>query len=99
MSTGEIISLIAVGIAFASLLIGFFFNYKKESRENDNDKEKDITSIVEIKTNIATIKNGVEDIKYKVEKLDNKMQNDHEKIIEHDTKIKNLEKEVFKKGA
>lgn len=97
MSTGELISIIAVCLSFLGLLISFIFSYKKDNRESDNEKEKDIANIVEIKSNIITIKSGIEDIKYNVKNLDIKMQNDHEKIIEHETKIKNLEKEVFKK--
>lgn len=54
---------------------------------------------MEIRNNMAIIKTSTDEIKYKVEKIDIKIQTDHERLIEHEQKIKNLEKEVFKGGA
>lgn len=96
MTTGETISLIAVCLSFLAIIISFVFNSKKDNRERDEEKKRNIENIAEIKNNVNNIKSGVDDIKYKVEKIDVKMQNDHDKLTAHETRIKNLEKEVFK---
>lgn len=95
MTNSEIISLIAVCFTFLSILISFGFSYRKATKENDHEKETNVKNLTEIRNDIVTIKSSVSEIKYKVEKIDVKMQNDHEKVIEHETKIKNIEKEVF----
>lgn len=96
MTNGEIISIIAVCLSFLGVLTSFVFSFKKASKERDQERESNIRNVAEIKNNIGSITSSVNEIKYKVERIDEKMQSDHEKIIEHDTKIKNLEKEVFK---
>ena len=96
MTSGEIISIIAVCLSFMGVLTSFIFSFKKASKERDQERESNIRNVVEIKNNISSITTSVSEIKYKVERIDEKMQSDHEKLIEHDTKIKNLEKEVFK---
>lgn len=96
MTSGEIISLIAVCLSFIGVVISFTFSFKKATRERDQERENNIRNVAEIKNNISSITTSVSEIKYKVERIDEKMQSDHERLIEHDTKIKNLEKEVFK---
>jgi len=96
MTNGEIISIIAVCLSFLGVLTSFVFSFRKASKERDQERESNIRNVAEIKNNIGSITSSVNEIKYKVERIDEKMQSDHEKIIEHDTKIKNLEKEVFK---
>ena len=96
MTNGEIISLIAVCLSFIGVVISFYFSFRKASKERDQERENNIRNVIEIKNNIGTISSSISEIKYKVERIDEKMQSDHEKLIEHETKIKNLEKEVFK---
>lgn len=96
MTNGEIISLIAVCLSFMGVVTSFIFSFKKASKERDQERENNIRNVIEIKNNIGSISSSVSEIKYKVERIDEKMQSDHEKLIEHETKIKNLEKEVFK---
>ena len=96
MTSGEIISVIAVCLSFLGVLTSFIFSFRKASKERDQERESNIRNVAEIKNNIGSITSSVNEIKYKVERIDEKMQSDHEKIIEHETKIKNLEKEVFK---
>jgi len=96
MTTGEIISVIAVCLSFFGVVISFIFSSKKDNRERDEEKKSNIENIAEIKNNVNNIKSGVDDIKYKVEKIDEKMQNDHDKLTAHETRLRNLEKEVFK---
>ena len=95
MANGEIISIIAVCLSFLGVLTSFVFSFRKASKERDQERENNIRNVIEIKNNIGAISSSVSDIKYKVERIDEKMQNDHEKLIEHETKIRNLEKEVF----
>lgn len=96
MTNGEIISIIAVCLSFMGVLTSFIFSFRKASKERDQERESNIRNVAEIKNNIGSITSSVNEIKYKVERIDEKMQSDHEKLIEHETKIKNLEKEVFK---
>lgn len=96
MTNGEIISLIAVCLSFIGVVISFYFSFRKANKERDQERENNIRNVVEIKNNIGSISTSVSEIKYKVERIDEKMQTDHEKLIEHETKIRNLEKEVFK---
>ena len=96
MTTGEIISIIAVCLSFMGVLTSFIFSFRKASKERDQERESNIRNVAEIKNNIGSITSSVNEIKYKVERIDEKMQSDHEKLIEHETKIRNLEKEVFK---
>ena len=99
MSNGEIISLIAVSLSFLGVLTSFVFSYRKATRERDQERENSLKNTMEIRNNMAIIKTSTDEIKYKVEKIDIKIQTDHERLIEHEQKIKNLEKEVFKGGA
>ena len=96
MTNGEIISVIAVCLSFMGVLTSFVFSFRKASKERDQERESNIQKVAEIKNNIGSITTSVNEIKYKVERIDEKMQSDHEKLIEHETKIRNLEKEVFK---
>lgn len=96
MTNGEIISIIAVCLSFMGVLTSFVFSFRKASKERDQERESNIQNVAEIKNNIGSITTSVNEIKYKVERIDEKMQSDHEKLIEHETKIRNLEKEVFK---
>ena len=96
MTNGEIISVIAVCLSFMGVLTSFVFSFRKASKERDQERESNIRNVAEIKNNIGSITSSVNEIKYKVERIDEKMQSDHEKLIEHETKIRNLEKEVFK---
>lgn len=96
MTNGEIISIIAVCLSFMGVLTSFIFSFRKASKERDQERESNIRNVAEIKNNIGSITSSVNEIKYKVERIDEKMQSDHEKLIEHETKIRNLEKEVFK---
>ena len=96
MTNGEIISLIAVCLSFIGVVTSFVFSFRKASKERDQERESNIKNVAEIKNNISTINSSVSEIKYKVEKIDEKIQSDHERLIEHETKIRNLEKEVFK---
>lgn len=99
MTSGEITSIIAVSLSFIALVTSFVFSYKKAIRERDQERESNVKNVYEIKNSISTIKENVEEIKDKVEKIDGKMQSDHERLIEHEQKIRNLEKEVFRGGA
>lgn len=99
MSNGEIISLIAVSLSFLGVLTSFVFSYRKATRERDQERENSLKNTMEIRNNMAIIKTSTDEIKYKVEKIDIKIQTDHERLIEHEQKIRNLEKEVFKGGA
>ena len=96
MTNGEIISIIAVCLSFMGVLTSFVFSFRKASKERDQERESNIRNVADIKNNIGSITTSVNEIKYKVERIDEKMQSDHEKLIEHETKIRNLEKEVFK---
>ena len=96
MTNGEILSLIAVCLSFLGVLTSFVFSFRKANKERDQERESNIRNVAEIKNNISNINTSVSEIKYKVEKIDEKTQIDHEKTIEHETRIRNLEKEVFK---
>ena len=58
-----------------------------------------VENITAIKSDITNISGNITDIKQRLNRIDNKMDSDHEKLIEHETRLKNLEKEIFKKGA
>lgn len=99
MATGEIISIIAVCLSFLGVLSSFIFSYKKADREREKERELNVENIVTIKNDITNISKDISEIKRKIDKIEDRADNDHEKIIQHETRIKNLEKEVFKKGA
>ena len=95
MSTGEIISIIAVCLSFLGVLSSFLFSYKKANKEAENERELNVIKITNIQNNITNICDDLQTINRKLDKIDN----DHDKIINHESRIINLEKEVFKKGA
>lgn len=99
MTTGEIISIVAVVLSFLGVLSSFIFSYRKASKERDEERENNIENITSIKKDISNISADISDMKRKFDRIDEKMSNDHDKIVNHETRIKNLEKEVFKKGA
>lgn len=99
MSTGEIISIIAVCLSFLGVLSSFIFSYKKADRERNQERELNVQNITTIKKDIANICEEIGEIKNKLNKMDDKRNNDHDIIINHESRITNLEKEVFKKGA
>lgn len=93
MTAGEIISIIAVVISFLGALTAFYFSMKKQNKEQVAEKSDE-------NHNMKMLMADVAEIKAKVEKIDDRMFNDHEKVVEYEARIKNLEKEVFnKKGA
>ena len=87
MSTGEIISIIAVCLSFLGV------------KERSQERELNVVKITNIENSISNICGDIQEIKRKIDKIDETKNSDHEKIIEHETRIKNLEKEVFRKGA
>lgn len=101
MSTGEILSIIAVSLSFIGVLSSFIFSYRKADKERAQEIKNNVENIVTIKNDIANISENIIDIKSKINKIEDRADSDHEKIIEHETRIKNLEKQVFnnKKGA
>lgn len=99
MSNGEIISIIAVCLSFLGVLSSFIFSYKKADKERTQERELNVVKITNIENSISNICGDIQEIKRKIDKIDETKNSDHEKIIEHETRLKNLEKEVFKKGA
>lgn len=95
MTTGEIISIIAVCISFFGVLSSFMFSNRRANKERDDEREINVKNIVTIKNDITNISENIIDIKRKIDKIEDRADNDHEKIIEHETRIKNLEKSVF----
>lgn len=93
MTAGEIISIIAVVISFFGATTAFYFAMKKQNKEQTNEES-------EQNHNMKMLRADVAEIKVKVEKIDDRMFDDHEKVVEYEARIKNLEKEIFnKKGA
>ena len=102
MTAGEIISIIAVCLSFLGVLSSFIFSYRKADKERDQERETNVKNIVTIKNDITNISKDIGEIKRKIDKIEDRADTDHEKIIQHESRIKNLEKEVFnktKKGA
>lgn len=98
MATGEVISIIAVCLSFIGVVSSFVFNYRKADKERSQERELNIKSITTIKNNIENISGDISDIKKKFDKIDDKMNSDHERIINHETRIQNLENKI-NKGA
>lgn len=99
MSIGEIISIIAVCLSFLGVLSSFIFSYKKADKEREAERELNVKNITTIKNDIKNINEAVVKLENKLDKIDEKMNSDHDKLVEHDTRIRNLENEVFKKGG
>lgn len=99
MATGEILSIIAVSLSFLGVLSSFIFSYRKADKERAQEIKNNVENIVTIKNDITNISKDIGEIKRKIDKIEDRAETDHEKIIQHETRIKNLEKEVFKKGA
>ena len=99
MTTGEIISIIALCISFFGTITAFLFNARRSNKERDDERDANTKNILTIKNDITNIASNISEIKRKIDKIEDKADNDHEKIIQHETRIRNLEKEVFKKGA
>lgn len=98
MSIGEIISIIAVLLSFIGVASSFMFSYKKADKERDQERELNVRNITTIKDDLGHVSTDVKDIRSKIDKIDDKINQDHAAIIEHETKIKNLEHEVFNRG-
>lgn len=96
MGVGDILSLIAVCLSFVGVASSFVFSYKKADRERDQERELNIKNITTIKNKLDGMGDNVAEIKTKVDRIDDKLSKDHETIVEHEEKIKHLEKEVFK---
>lgn len=97
MTSGEIVSILAVAIAFCGMIISFVYSARKDGRESGKDRAAATATLSTIQNELRNIGANVERIERKVDKIDDRSEADHEKIIENDTKIKNLEKEVFKR--
>lgn len=94
----EVTSIIAIGISFLGVVISFYFAFKKADKERVEEKELNVKNITTIKDDLTHMREDIGEIKTKVEKIDERTHEDHAKIVEHETKIKNLEKEVFGRG-
>lgn len=97
MNSGEIISIVAVCLSFLGVATSVYFSTRKVSKESEREKEKNIQNITTIKYDIGNVKSGVDEIKFNIKNINDRMRNDHDKLMEHDVKIKNIENEVFKK--
>lgn len=95
MTTAEI----AILLSFLSLIVSSVFSLRKDGRENTKDEKQDAATLATIQNELRNISANTERIERKVDQIEERSNGDHEKIIENDTKIKNLEKEVFRKGA
>lgn len=96
MTNGEIIALL---LSFCALIVSFVFSLRKDGRESANATKQDAATLATIQIELRNITANTERIEKKVDQIEQRSNGDHEKIIENDTKIKNLEKEVFRKGA
>ena len=92
----EVTSIIAIVLSFLGVLTSFIFSYKKADKERVQERELNVKNITTIKDDLTHMREDIGEIKQKIEKIDEKMQEDHASIVEHETKIKNLEKEVFR---
>jgi len=99
MASGEIVSIFAVVIAFFGMIISFIYSARKDGRESGKDRAAATATLSTIQNELRNIGANVDRIERKVDKIDARSEADHEKIIESDTKIKNLEKEVFNKRS
>lgn len=99
MTSGEILSLLAVLIAFFGLVVTLIFSLRKDSAASRKEEAQNVRTLSTIQNDLQNIGDNIARIERKVDKIDERSNIDHEKIIENDTKIKNLEKEVFRKGA
>lgn len=95
MTTAEIVAIIALLISFCGLVIAF----RREGRDSGKARDAETATLTTIQSELRGIGANVERIERKVDKIDDRSEADHEKIIENDTKIKNLEKEVFNKRS
>lgn len=98
MQAGEIISIVAVLISFLSLVLSQRKADREREREREQEREISAQNFTTFQKDIETIGTNVSEIKQKVEKIDDKMNNDHAKIVDHEARLKNLEKEVFKRS-
>lgn len=95
MSMGEIISVFALLIAFSGLII----NFKGEARKNKKENADSVTALALIQSENRNISAGIERLERKVDKIEERTNGDHEKIVDNEARIKNLENEVFKKRS
>lgn len=98
MTATEIYSLIAILISFTGIIVSWYYSHRKLDKERTKEHELNVQNITSIQKDISAISKDIADIRMKINKLDQQMYNDHEKIVEHDNRIKHLEKTVFKKG-
>lgn len=99
MTSGEIISIMAVCISLLGVIVALIFSIRKDKREDTNEVKEDAATLATIQNELRNISANTERIERKVDKIEERSNGDHEKIVEHETKIKNLEKEVFKKRS
>jgi peptidoglycan hydrolase CwlO-like protein len=96
MGTSEIIAIVAVATSILSLLASVVFNSRKDNREVDKDRIAFTQAQTETIDKLNNIAVSLSKLDVKMESLENKIERDHETLIQHDQKIKHLEKEVFR---
>ena len=95
MTYGEIFSLISIIIAFTSFIVSLIVMSKKASKDSAKEKEALNTNMHEVKYAVQSIQAEIVDIKSNIQSIDEKFSKDHDKLVEHNTRLTNLEKEVF----
>ena len=94
MTTTEIVAIIALLISFCGLVVAL----RREGRDSGKARDTETSTLTTIQNKLDNIVGDLGRFERKVDKIDDRSEADHEKIIENDTKIKNLEKEVFKRS-
>lgn len=99
MEIGVLISLAAVCISFLGMIASVIFSSRKDQRASREETENTIKARSKIESDIESIKENTARIESKVDKIDDRTNDERGRVIELEGRVKNLEKEVFERGA
>lgn len=94
MGPSEIISILSVCIAFASMIITFSISLAKSRKEVEKERIGNANDLLEIKNSTKNTEKDIIEVKGAIKEIRDQISVDHDRVIELETSTRNLDVRV-----
>ena len=94
MGPSEIISILSVCIAFASMIISFSLSLAKSRKEIEKERIGNSNALLEIKNSTKNTEKDILEVKGAIKEIRDQISVDHDRVIELETSTRNLDLRV-----